>query len=643
MTDILKELDIKLKTNGNFDEYKSEKQGDLLLELLYYKIKNYNHEESYDYLSQIFKIIPFCFFNISNQKLPNIISKVNSIHYSIKEQIELEKKQNIEVSSFLKDTVDNIEALTLALNYDYITEYHGNKYSLMEFLVFKLKNPVMIADAIKRFPYVVNLIDSNMKSIFSRIVESYIEAILDFSHVKNKSNDEVVYFDNILALFLTSKELYIDYEYEKEMIKNIECIIDNIDFTNDDINQEKLIFWLNSLKDTLEKKEPSNNFQLDDLLYKYDIPDTFSIVITKEVERISRRLPELLNKMEKNNNDEFIVTIDGDSAYEIDDGLSVRKSSNGNYILGVHIANPTALIKENNIIFEEAKKRTTSIYLSDRTIAMYPSYISKDLMSLQENQYNMALSFYIEINPSTSEVENIDIKEQKIFVNRNLTYDQVNDYLNGTKVTDYLLSSSIEELAIISEILNKKLNIEDFYRKLYRSASNKNNVLTKSQKIVELSMLITNYQIAKYMDFKGYPFIYRNHKVNEEQKLEIERLRELFQDEQDFANFEKHFKVLTSTYPRAQLNTTNEGHFGLGISHYSHVTSPLRREEDNLNHLAIREFIFNNPTDKRAYELETLLSKAANYTNKRRKPIEDFSINYELGKHLEKTKNKSKN
>ena len=81
----------------------------------------------------------------------------------------------------------------------------------------------MIADAIKRFPYVVNLIDSNMKSIFSRIVESYIEAILDFSHVKNKSNDEVVYFDNILALFLTSKELYIDYEYEKEMIKNIEC------------------------------------------------------------------------------------------------------------------------------------------------------------------------------------------------------------------------------------------------------------------------------------------------------------------------------------------------------------------------------------------------------------------------------------
>ncbi|MCI8567730.1 MAG: RNB domain-containing ribonuclease, partial [Bacilli bacterium] len=76
-----------------------------------------------------------------------------------------------------------------------------------------------------------------------------------------------------------------------------------------------------------------------------------------------------------------------------DDGLSVRKSSNGNYILGVHIANPTALIKENNIIFEEAKKRTTSIYLSDRTIAMYPSYISKDLMSLQENQYNMALFF----------------------------------------------------------------------------------------------------------------------------------------------------------------------------------------------------------------------------------------------------------
>ena len=68
-----------------------------------------------------------------------IISKVNSIHYSIKEQIELEKKQNIEVSSFLKDTIDNIEALTLALNYDYITEYHGNKYSLMEFLVFKLK------------------------------------------------------------------------------------------------------------------------------------------------------------------------------------------------------------------------------------------------------------------------------------------------------------------------------------------------------------------------------------------------------------------------------------------------------------------------------------------------------------------------
>lgn len=376
---------------------------------------------------------------------------------------------------------------------------------------------------------------------------------------------------------------------------------------------------------------------IEDLLYKYDIPDSFSIVINKEVDRISKRFPEILNKLSKNNNSEYIITIDGNEAYEIDDGLSVRKSPSGSYILGVHIANPTALIKKNNIIFEEAKKRTTSIYLSDRTIAMYPPKISKDLMSLKENQYNMALSFYLEITPSTSEVENIEIKEQQIFVNKNLTYNKVNAYLNGSPVDDYLLSSSIEDLEIVTEVLDGQLNIEDFYRKLYRRASKKENCLTKSQKIVELSMLITNYQVAKYMNMKGYPFVYRNHKVNEEQSLEIERLRRLLQEEQDFDKFEKHFKVLTSTYPRAKLNTISEGHFGLGIPHYSHVTSPLRREEDNLNHLAIKEFVLNTPTDKRAYELELLLKKEADYINERRKPIEDFSINYELGKHFEKT------
>lgn len=637
MTDILKNIDEKLKNNAHLDEYNNEKKGELLLNLLSYKIKHYNRKENYDYLAKVFTIIPSCYLNTSSERMPDIISKINLLHYSIKEQIELEKSQNLEVSQFLKDTIDNIEALTLALNYDYITEYHGNKYSLMEFLIFKLKNQVMIEDAIKRFPYVVNLVDSNMKSIFSRVIENYIEAILDFTSSPSKSNDEVVYFDNILVLFLSSKELYIDYEYEQEVIRNIECLIESADFTNSDVNQEKRIFWLNILKETLEKKAQSNDFKIEDLLYKYDIPEAFSIVITKEVERVRKRLPEILNKSKEGEKTEFIITIDGDEAYEIDDGLSVRKGPSGNYILGVHIANPTALIKENNIIFEEIKRRTSSIYLSDRTIAMYPPLISKDLMSLKEHQENMALSFYLEINPLTSEVESIDVKEQKIFVDCNLTYEDVNRYLSQEQAANYLLAESLEDLANLSEILNRRLNTEDFYRRLYRQASNKNQVLTKSQKIVELAMLITNYQIAKYMNQKGYPFIYRNHKVNEEQALEIERLRGLFQEEQDFAKFEKHFKVLTSTYPRAKLDTINEGHFGLGISHYSHVTSPLRREEDNLNHLAIREFIFNTPTDKRAYELEELLTKEASFMNKKRKPIEDFSINYERGKKLEKT------
>ena len=149
-------------------------------------------------------------------------------------------------------------------------------------------------------------------------------------------------------------------------------------------------------------------------------------------------------------------------------------------------------------------------------------------------------------------------------------------------------------------------------------------------------MLITNYQIATLMDLKKYPFIYRNHLVNEEQALEIENLKNLFQNDEDFSEFEKHFKVLTSTYPKAYLDTFNKGHFGLGLSHYSHVTSPLRREEDNLNSIAIREFLFDNPTDKRAYEIEELLKSGACYINKRRKPIEEFEENYELGKMLEK-------
>ena len=634
-------IDDKLKRGENLEEYKDVKKIDLLIELLEYKIRNYDRNEDYNYLSRIFKIIPDTLLKLKNHDSKEIISGINAIHYFLRERIEIEKENDREVSNFLKDTIDNIEALTLALNYDYLTEYHGNKYSLMEFLIFKLKNPVMIEDAIKRFPYIVNLVDEEGKSLFSRVVDNYIESAFLYSvSVKdNLSNDEIIYYDSILALFLTSKELYIDYLYERETIKNIEYILDNTDFSNKKINQESLVFWLDLLKENLERKEVSNSFLYEDLLYKYGIRSNFPIVINKEAKRIMSRFDSAINCLEKNDKEEFVITIDGDDAYEIDDALSVKKLDNGNYLLGVHIANPTRIIEDTNLIFDEAKKRTTSIYLSDRTISMYPDIVSKQTLSLSADKYNLAMLFYLEIEPSTCDVVNFSVFEKSLKVNKNLTYDNVNSYLVN-KPDDYLLAKTLEELEIVSEILDKRLKIEDFYRKLYRSTNDKKKglVFTKSKKVVELAMLIANYQAAVCMNKNNYPFIYRNHKVNQEEALEISNIRQLFKEEDDVLRFEKHFNFLQSMYPRAYLSTLNEGHFGLGLSHYSHVTSPLRRMEDNLNHIAIRKFLLGKPTDKEAYYIEELLNREANYINKRRKPIEDFSNYYELGKRLVKLK-----
>lgn len=632
-------IDNLLKDEKDLNNYCDFKKINLLLELLDYKVKNYDNTKDYNYLSKIFPEISNSLLNIKENGINDIIVKVNSVHYSLKVQIELMKEKESIVDQFLKDTIDNIEALTLALNYDYLTEYHGNKYSLMEFLVFKLKNPVMIADAIKRFPYVVNLVDSDGNSLFSKIVQNYIEEIITFSLTKNSSNDELVYYDNILNLFFTSKELYVDYIFERDTVRNIDNLLDSLDFSKDNINYEKFIFWLDTLKETLQKKEMANNFNFEDLLYKYDIPSDFSLVIKKETNRIVDNFQNVINKSQHSLKNEYIITMDGFGAEEIDDGLSVRKLANGNYLLGVYIANPTKIVPENNIIFQEMEKRTSSIYLSDRTIAMYPPIISKDLLSLKEKRNNLTMAYYLEIDSQTGEIVNFEVKEQVSLVNCNLSYNEVNNYFK-TGCCDYLLSETLDNMQIVTELLDKKLHIEDFYKKLYRTTKSNSKKpgtsFTKSQKIVELAMLITNYQIATLMDLKKYPFIYRNHLVNEEQALEIENLKNLFQNDEDFSEFEKHFKVLTSTYPKAYLDTFNKGHFGLGLSHYSHVTSPLRREEDNLNSIAIREFLFDNPTDKRAYEIEELLKSGACYINKRRKPIEEFEENYELGKMLEK-------
>ncbi|KAB3535731.1 ribonuclease R [Alkaliphilus pronyensis] len=369
------------------------------------------------------------------------------------------------------------------------------------------------------------------------------------------------------------------------------------------------------------------------IMKKYNLEEGFPKDVEAEVDGISEEITE--EEIDRRTDLRAIkmVTVDGADAKDLDDAISIEVLENGNYKLGVHIADVTHYVRGSSALDKEALKRGTSVYLVDRVIPMLPKKLSNGVCSLNPKINRLALSVFMEID-KTGKVHSHKIVESVIKINERLIYEDVSDILENDnpelkeKYSDLLVEfKMMEELSIILRNRREARGAIDFdfpEAKVILNEAGKPIEVKKydrriANRIIEEFMLVCNETVAEYFYWLNVPFVYRVH-----EDPSIERLEDF---NKFIHNFGYHLKGLsTEVHPKvlqellkkiegkkeevvintlmlrslkkARYTSENLGHFGLAAEYYCHFTSPIRRYPDLAIHRIIKAILSNGTKDK---------------------------------------------
>ena len=368
-----------------------------------------------------------------------------------------------------------------------------------------------------------------------------------------------------------------------------------------------------------------NNAEIHAILAEYGLPYKYPEAVTKAADRIPDDItPEEIAKR-KDFRNVITFTIDPRDAKDFDDALSIQKLPNGNWQVGIHIADVTHYVKPGSIVDKEAEKRATSVYLVDRTVPMLPERLCNGVCSLRPNEEKLAFSCIVEMNDN-AKVLATDICRTVIKSDRRFTYEEAQDIIE-TGVGDY--SEQVLTLDRLAKILRKE-RFENgsvaFDRTEVRFDIDENgrpiDVYFKeskdANKLVEEFMLLANKKVAERIGIppkgkKAKAFVYRIHDVPDSDRLENlstlvrvfghkiktkgnasdvnKSLNKLLRDIKGRAEENLLSILAIRSMAKAVYSTVNIGHYGLAFDYYTHFTSPIRRYPDMMVHRLLDKYL----------------------------------------------------
>src|SRR5690625_3631165 len=364
------------------------------------------------------------------------------------------------------------------------------------------------------------------------------------------------------------------------------------------------------------------------IIYKHGIKMDFPEEVLEEAGKAPDTVTEdeIANRRDLRN--ETIVTIDGADAKDLDDAIRVEQLDNGNYLLGVYIADVTYYIKEGSAMDKEAEERGTSVYLVDRVIPMIPHRLSNGICSLNEGEDRLVLGCEMEIDADGNVVAH-EIFEGVIRSTKRMTYKAVNQMLvdqdEDVRAEYKALVPMFELMKTVAATLRRKRmkrGAIDFDFKeaqvLVDGDGKATDVIIRersvAERLIEEFMLCTNETIAEHFHWLEVPFIHRIHETPDEGKLEtfFEFLAGLgivvkgtaneihpleLQKVLDRVRGEKEemviSKLMLRSMKQAKYDPVSVGHFGLSTDFYTHFTAPIRRYPDLTVHRLIRTYLIH--------------------------------------------------
>ncbi|WP_079475507.1 ribonuclease R [Marinococcus halophilus] len=373
------------------------------------------------------------------------------------------------------------------------------------------------------------------------------------------------------------------------------------------------------------------------IIHKHGLPGDFPEEAVEQAQKTPDVIDESEIKQRRDLRDETIVTIDGADAKDLDDAVTVTKYNNGNYKLGVHIADVSYYVDEGTPIDVEAGERATSVYLVDRVIPMIPHRLSNGICSLNPQVDRLTLSCEMEVSPQ-GEVVNHEIFESVIRTAARMTYNDVRLILeenNQAKREEYSelvpMFERMEELAAILREKRFGRGAIDFDFKeaqvLVDETTAPTDVVLRersvAEKLIEEFMLAANETVAEHFHWMKVPFVYRIHEDPAEDKLQsfVEFVTNFgyavkgtankvhpraLQEVLDSVKGEPEQAVISTVMLRsmqqAKYDPENAGHFGLAADFYTHFTSPIRRYPDLIVHRLIRTYLVNKRMDDKTQQ-----------------------------------------
>ncbi|MFH1904484.1 MAG: ribonuclease R [bacterium] len=360
------------------------------------------------------------------------------------------------------------------------------------------------------------------------------------------------------------------------------------------------------------------------ILEEFKISQTFPKPVIEECEKIDPFISKEEIRKRRNLTELTCFTIDPEDAKDFDDAVSIEKTENGSFLLGVHIADVDHYVNKNKHIDSQALSRGTSIYLPDRVIPMLPSKLSENLCSLKPDENRLTLTIMIKID-TQGNIREYEIFESLIKSKARLSYESAEELIHSNPVRSKKnsnwaeISSALKTMYKLSKILDKK-RLERGYidfdvPEVKISLDGNGKVLDIQKKkrlsshiLIEEFMLLANQCVAEYITKNKTPMIYRVHETPDDLKIEdfallaktlnykfdrnksknpkyIQRFLHKTNGQKDHVLISQ---ILLTCMQKAIYSTQNVGHFGLALNCYTHFTSPIRRYPDLIVHRILK-------------------------------------------------------
>ncbi len=423
-------------------------------------------------------------------------------------------------------------------------------------------------------------------------------------------------------------------------------------------------------------KPGEHDTEIHAILAEYGLPAEFPIEVETYAQKIDTSITAGEIAKRRDMRDTLTFTIDPKDAKDFDDALSFKKLENGNYEIGIHIADVSYYLEEGTILDDEAYQRATSVYLVDRVVPMLPEVLSNFACSLRPNEEKYTFSAVFEINEK-AQVMNQWFGRTVIYSDQRFAYEEA-QYIIETKDNTIPVETSItgSSYVVSDEIVAATLKMQDLAKILRRKRMNEGaisfdkvevkfnldqegepegvyfKISKDANHLIEEFMLLANRKVAEYIGKQKKTFVYRIHdEPNEDKLIAMQTVIAKFGYKIDFRNKGDISKSLNNlladvvgkkeqnlidtltirSMSKAKYSTDNIGHYGLAFEYYTHFTSPIRRYPDVMVHRLLQYYLDGGQSvDEETFETKCLHSSTMEglATNAERDSIKYMQVKY---------------